>query len=179
MESHSGNASDKKVLPEAAQRMNAFCANLEGVEDFLYVGDSAAYSNMLPLSSDMKWLSRVPENILLAKQLISKSAESIKWVELPDGYSYTVTESDYGSVRQRWVMIYSEQAYNREIKTLQRKPTQKPSMKWVYFLFSGVHELTIDLGGQLQQVVNNVNSLLKEILGYFGPRAREIYLNPA
>ena len=34
MESHSGNASDKKVLPAAALRMQQFCQQLNGIPDF-------------------------------------------------------------------------------------------------------------------------------------------------
>ena len=360
MESHSGNASDKKILPEAAHRMHELCSQLKDVEDFIYVGDSSLYSNVLPLSSDMKWLSRVPENIKEAKQLISNPKNKYTWHDLPEGYSYTVINSNYGDVAQRWLMIFSEQSYNRTVKTLERnidkskkdltkdlkslsakhfscikdgelavkhllkkknkyhkidyefeeltgyknagrpkkdakaehlgyklnykiiedaekislakikkgrfilatneldksvladnkilaeykaqsgtesgfkfikddtfeldsvylktpsridalmmimtlclmvygvsqydlrqalkfknktlpdqrrKPTQKPSIKWIFFLFSGVHELTINMGEQTKQLVINVNPLLKEIISYLGPRAKEIYLN--
>lgn len=363
MESHSGNASDKKVLPDAASCMNSLCQQLEGVDDFMYVGDSAMYSNVLPFSNDFKWLSRVPNNILPAKQLLSAVDEVLNWQPLENGYSYHVyvSDSDYKGIRQRWVMIHSEQAYQREIKTLQRniskelatlekiwwhlsnqlfqctqdadkaakkllrkikyhqvqyevveksgytkagrpnsttptevkgyqitfqlseeneaidkakrkkgrfilatnemdkaalpdakllseykaqsgiergfkfikddafqidsvflktperidalmmimtlclmvygvseyelrqslaksdetvpnqlgKPTQYPSLKWVYFLFLGVQEWTVELGEMAQQLVINVDSILKRVVGHFGPRAQAIYLNPA
>ena len=58
-----------------------------------------------------------------------------------------------------------------------RKPTDKPSMKWVYFLFLGVQELQIAMGNQVQILVINVNEVLKRIVSHFGDRAREIYLN--
>ena len=120
MESHSGNKSDKIILPNSAVRMNEFCKGLSGVPDFLYVGDSAMYSNVLPFSKDIKWLSRVPENILQAKQLLLKDDCNLNWQVLPNGYTYHLTESDYNNVKQRWVLIFSNQAYQREIKTLQR-----------------------------------------------------------
>ena len=41
MESHSGNASDKKILPDAVFNMNALCTKLAQPVDFLYVADSA------------------------------------------------------------------------------------------------------------------------------------------
>jgi transposase len=359
MESQSGNASDKKILPAAAKRMQDLCKQLEDAPEFLYVGDSAIYSNILQYSGDMKWLTRVPENILPAKQLLMKADKDFDWHILEEGYSYHVTESDYGGVQQRWILVFSKQGYEREIKTLEkniakeldrakrewwhlsndvftchadaqkkvqqlakelryhkvnftiveitghslrgrpqadakptvkgyriefnlipdddkiaqaklkkgrfilstnefnkeilpdnavlpeykrqagtesgfkfikdntfevdsvflktpsridalmmvmtlclmvygytqhelrtqlqakeetlpnqkRKPTQKPSLKWIYFLFSGVHELTIMFANTSKQIVINVNETLKQIVSYFGPRAQAIYLN--
>jgi len=361
MESHSGNASDKKILPTAANKMRELCKSLTDAPDFLYVGDSALYSNVLEYSNNMKWLTRVPSNILQAKKLLKSSNDNLNWNSLGDGYTYHIAESNYKNVQQRWVLIFSEQAYKREIATLERniakelilqekkwngsckklftceeeakieikrltkkikfhkvltkiqkvmghcgrgrpnknaeekikgykvefiiekdedkinlvkiqkgrfilstneldkkelpdneilkeykaqsgtergfkfikddsfeldsiflkkperiealmmimtlclmiygvsqytlrnalqaakesipdqkrKETDTPSMKWVYFLFSGVHELTINLEGQLKKLVINVNPILKKIVSYFGERARQIYLNPA
>jgi len=79
LESQSGNASDKAVLPNAALRMKKFCEGLTNVPDFLYVGDSDMYCNILPFSDDMKWLSRVPENIKEAKTLILKDEKELDW----------------------------------------------------------------------------------------------------
>jgi transposase len=42
------------------------------------------------------------------------------WKELQEGYRYHVLEHVYKNVRQRWVMIFSKQAYEREIETLNR-----------------------------------------------------------
>lgn len=43
LETHSGNASDKVVLQQAAARMKAFCRQLKEAPSFLYVADSAMY----------------------------------------------------------------------------------------------------------------------------------------
>ena len=69
------------------------------------------------------------------------------------------------------------QESNETIPDQKRKPTVKPSIKWVYFLFLGVHELTISIADEMKQIVINVNPLLKKIVRYFGPRAQEIYFN--
>ena len=50
MESHSGNASDKKTLEESAQRMQKFCKALESAPSLLYVGDSAMYTNCVNMA---------------------------------------------------------------------------------------------------------------------------------
>ncbi len=114
MESHSGNSSDKKILPQAAARMHALCQQLSGVDDFIYVGDSAMYSNILPYSADMKWLSRVPDNILPAKQLLYLQDTELNWQPLDKGYHYHACEAQYANVKQRWILVRSEQSYQRD-----------------------------------------------------------------
>lgn len=120
MEAHSGNASDKKTLINAAQRMKAFKDALKLDKEFIFSGDSAFYSGAVKEGGDMKWLSRVPENIKEAKAILLKSEEAITWKELGNGYKMSMFSSSYGNVEQRWSLISSEQAYAREIKTLDK-----------------------------------------------------------
>ncbi len=69
MESHSGNASDKVVLQQAAARMQAFCAQLKEAPSFLFVADSTIYEKCIQEAKGSKsdqslhWLSRVPHTI--------------------------------------------------------------------------------------------------------------------
>ena len=118
MESHSGNASDKKTLEEAAQRMQKFCKALELAPSLLYVGDSAMYSNCVKHGNNLLWLSRVPENMNISKELLLRT--DITWTDLSDGYKMYPIDKEYGKVQQRWVLIYSEQAYIKEIATLDK-----------------------------------------------------------
>lgn len=119
METHAGNASDKKTLIEAAKRMQAFKEQLH-LDEFIYVGDSAFYSGAVKDGANMKWLSRVPENIKEAKELI-QTDKKLNWTELPNGYRIHPFESHYGKVKQRWILVYSKQAFEREIKTLEKQ----------------------------------------------------------
>jgi transposase len=119
MESHSGNASDKKTLEEAASRMQKFCKALKDAPaTLLYVGDSALYANAVKQGKDLLWLSRVPENMKISKALLHQT--DIAWTNLEDGYKMHVVEQAYGDVNQRWALMYSEQAYAREILTLEK-----------------------------------------------------------
>jgi len=119
MESHSGNASDKKTLEEAASRMQQFCSALKDAPStLLYVGDSAMYANAVKQGKDLLWLSRVPENMKISQALLHQTG--IAWVELEDGYKMHVIEQEYGDVKQRWALMYSEHAYTREIVTLEK-----------------------------------------------------------
>lgn len=120
MEAHSGNASDKKTLIEAAQRMKEFKDNLKIDRDFIFSGDSAFYSGAVKEGGDMKWLSRVPENIKEAQKILIKPDEELSWIDLGNGYQMNMFNSQYGGVEQRWALISSEQAYSREVKTLEK-----------------------------------------------------------
>jgi transposase len=121
MESHSGNASDQATMPAAAVKIRQFCQGLAGAPDFIYVGDSAIYANILQHSKDLFWISRAPERIKEVQSLVSTPEAAISWVKLTNGYSYYATTSDYKGVKQRWLMFFSEAAYARENKTLDKK----------------------------------------------------------
>lgn len=120
MEAHSGNASDKTTMPAAAVKIRQLCQGLAGSAAFIYVGDSAIYSNILQHSQDLFWISRAPENIKEVRSLVSTPDADITWIKLSNGYSYYATISEYGGVQQRWLMFFSEAAYHRENKTLDR-----------------------------------------------------------
>ena len=123
MESHSGNASDQKTLEEAAQRMQSFCKELDNGPSMMFVGDSAMYANCVKKGSNLLWISRVPEKINLAKSLLNK--ENINWIELGNGYKMYVELVEYRDVKQRWALIYSQQAYDKELETLNKNITKE------------------------------------------------------
>lgn len=120
MEAHNGNASDQVVLHEAAQRMETFCSGLAGSQPFLYVGDSAMYSHCVKYGDNLRWLSRVPERVGACKDLVQMSAETFTWHEMDSNYRHCEIGCNYGGVEQRWLMVFSEHAYKREIKTLEK-----------------------------------------------------------
>jgi transposase len=121
MESHSGNASDQTTMPAAAVKIKQLCGELASAPDFIYVGDSAIYANILQHSADMFWITRAPEKIKEVRALVSMPEKELFWKKLGNGYSYHATTSNYKDVDQRWLMFFSETAYHRENKTLDKK----------------------------------------------------------
>ncbi len=119
MEAHSGNASDQKTMPTAAAKINQLCKELKDAQDFLYIGDSAMYANILACSDQIQWLTRVPERLSEARLLVSGAYEDSTWTTLDENYSYLATTSNHKSVPQRWVLFFSQAAYVQEIKTLE------------------------------------------------------------
>jgi transposase len=110
----SGNSSDKESF---AQTVIAYCQHLKDKRQPYFVMDSAGYSeNSLKTLQDMLWLMRVPETLAEAKQLV-KETEQSQMTELTAGYFGKEIESEYGGVNQRWLIVFSQAAYDRELKT--------------------------------------------------------------
>ena len=152
MESHGGNASDKKTLEESAQRMQKFCKALESAPSLLYVGDSAMYANCVKHGNDLLWLSRVPENMNLSKELLLRT--DITWTELSDGYKMYPIEKEYGNVKQRWILIYSEHAYIKEIATLDRNINKEleETNKILWHMSNSLFGCTKDIDNQIKKI---------------------------
>ena len=92
-------------------------------EDKIWVWDSAGYSekNLREISESYKWIMRVPETLSGAKEVLENAdTEKMKSTSL-NGYRLFSTEVEYGGVKQRWVVVFSEKAFERETKTLEKK----------------------------------------------------------
>jgi transposase len=110
----SGNASDKVSFRKSiSEYRNQFQAKRLPY----FVADSALYTeeNLKQLQG-VKWVTRVPETLKEAKQRISE-LQINSMSDCGDGYRISVVPSSYGGVAQRWVLVFSEQAFKREMKT--------------------------------------------------------------
>lgn len=122
-----GNTSDKASFSETIQTVEQFKSELLGGHKLMWVADSALYSaeSILQLKT-VSWISRVPENIKEAKTIISKKYEEADWTEYTDRYKYIPHKSSYGGIEQRWLLVYSKDAYECEAKTF----TKNLEKKW-------------------------------------------------
>lgn len=115
-----GNTSDKKHFQEI----------LKGLEQQVkhsdyqpyYVADSALYTapSLKTLSEQTLWISRPPSALKTVKEAYAQVNQS-EMDELAPGYFGKEIASDYGGVPQRWLIIYSEKAYEREKETLNKR----------------------------------------------------------
>lgn len=122
MEALDGNASDKKSFHDSLEKMTEFQKGLKEAPSFIFVADSALYTiDKLLAAPHLRWITRVPENISEARDLCGKAKDYFTWIELENGYQMAKVDSEYGGMKQRWQLIYSKQAYERESKTLERK----------------------------------------------------------
>ena len=121
-----GNSSDKVNFHDTIANVQAFQSQVGVNESFKWVADSALYSKKrLLASNDYLWLSRVPETLKEAKTLVSQPADQLVWFDQGAGYQTARHESHYGDIQQRWLLVYSEQAHQREIKTFEKQLTQQ------------------------------------------------------
>lgn len=117
-----GNEQDRAVFGKIAK-------DYKSMVDFetMIVGDSALYTeNNLQLMSDIKWLSRVPLSIKVAKELINKvSAKDLEKSTI-EGYSWQEVESNYGGIKQRWLLVESQKRQaSDQIKLLEKIDKEK------------------------------------------------------
>ena len=122
MEPLDGNSSDKKSFHETIKKVRDFQNQIKSGPNFKWVADSALYTkDKLLKQTDYLWLSRVPETIKEARDLSERPDTDIEWELHEKGYKSASFESCYGDVKQRWLLVYSQQAYDREKKTFENK----------------------------------------------------------
>ena len=116
-----GNRSDKASFHETRTKVSAFQEQLEGAPPFLWVADSALYSidKLLSLPST-PWVTRVPHTVGAAKSLVEMPKENFDWVDIGNGYQMVSIGCNYGGALQRWLLVYSEQAFKREHPTFEK-----------------------------------------------------------
>jgi transposase len=87
-----------------------------------FVADSALYSKDSITELDgIKWVTRVPETLALAKQAIDE-VDIDAMNPCPDkNYRYSSRVVEYGTVKQRWITVFSRDANARELNTFERK----------------------------------------------------------
>jgi transposase len=113
----SGNSSDKETF---APSVAAYCQQLREDEQPYFVMDSAGYSqDNLKTLEKMRWLMRVPETLVEAKALV-KETDREAMLQLAEGYWGKEVQSEYSGIQQRWLVVFSQAAYDRELKTLER-----------------------------------------------------------
>ncbi len=113
----SGNSSDKESFSES---VTAYCKHLAEGKKPYFVMDSAGYSEKsLKSIKDILWLIRVPETLAEAKRSV-KETDQVQMVKLEPGYFGKEIPVEYGGVTQRWLVVFSQAAYERELKTLEK-----------------------------------------------------------
>jgi transposase len=116
-----GNSSDKESF---AQTIHAYCSQLQGETPPWFVMDSAGYSQEnLAAWRSIGWVTRVPETLSEAKAVL-QAVETEEMAEVGDGYHICPLGNTYGGIRQRWLLVYSHQAYARESKQLDKRIVQ-------------------------------------------------------
>lgn len=113
----SGNVDNKSVFVERIKEFKKQW-KFEGI----YVADSALYTeNNLQAMSKIKWISRVPLSVKEAQEKIVEIKEE-EWEESEvGGYKIVERESEYGGIKQRWLIVESEKRKESSQKQIDKK----------------------------------------------------------
>ena len=114
----SGNDSDKDSFRET---INTHINQLKQDVGLEYlIADSALYTaKTLSDLENCLWISRVPETLEMARELIAIIAPDL--MEEPSFLNFRSLGCVYGGVKQRWLVIYSPEARKRVTKTVDKQ----------------------------------------------------------
>lgn len=177
MQGLDGNTSDKTAFTKTIQD---HIGQLQTVHDLNYiVMDSAGYTqnSLESCGKHIHWISRVPETLKESKAAIAKSYTN--WSFLAEGYQYVPLQSDYAGIAQRWLLVFSEEAYKREILTLGKKYQKESSQECQEFLHLTKAAFACEHDAQkafekfsLQCKYLTMSDLVLEKLAYFDKKGR-------
>ena len=115
-----GNTSDKTHFQAVISRLEAQ-AQL-GEDSMFLIADSALFTEEgLKEIDKVDYLTRVPHNFGQAKTLLSQYHQTDLPASVIEGYRWKEEEVEIFGRKMRWLLVFSEQAYQRETKTLERK----------------------------------------------------------
>jgi transposase len=113
----SGNVDDKSVFVERLKEFKKQWT-FEGIS----VADSALYTaENLAAMRELKWITRVPLSIKKARNKILDIKES-EWKDSQiQGYKIAEKESEYGGIKQRWIIVESELRKKSSIQQVEKQ----------------------------------------------------------
>ena len=113
MQACSGNAQDTETFKKTVK---AHLKSLKAAyQNTYFIGDAALYTAetiQALAEQEQLFITRVPQKIKEAKAILGQSQE-VTWTKLNNGYSGVWFDSCYGGVKQRWLLVKSEQAKAR------------------------------------------------------------------
>lgn len=126
-----GNTSDKVAFQ---QTIEEHIRQLQTVTKLSHlVMDSAGYTekSLQSCGDTLLWVSRVPETLGLSKAVIGASYD--KWQKLSNGYEYVAMEQTVYDIKQRWLLVFSQAAYEREMISLRKDFAKKSEAEYKAF----------------------------------------------
>lgn len=121
MKPANGNSNDMEGFK---QIVKAHIGSLKAAQASRYlVADAALYVQETIAALDKQgqyFITRVPQTLKEAKALVCQ-APTLSFAPISDGYEGVYYDSDYGGVKQKWLLVRSDQAYKREQHNLNKR----------------------------------------------------------
>ncbi len=123
MEPLDGNSSDKTSFQATVRKVKTFMGELDDVpEGLCFVVDAEFYvPERLKELGGVYWITRVPATVKEAKPLLQTSDEQLSWQAVDVHYRISPHQLNVGGIDQRWVFVFSQKAYERELTALYRR----------------------------------------------------------
>jgi transposase len=114
-----GNGSDSAIFEARSKEL---IKQFEASEGPRYlIADSKLYSEQNAVNlAHHRFLTRIPGTLKIERQLIAQAWRSDRWTDLEEGCRAQSVELCHYGMEQRWVIIYSDAAWNRVESTLAR-----------------------------------------------------------
>lgn len=166
MRSLSGNSNDQASFRETLHTFKSQLKTDLGLE--YIVADSALYNaKSLQQMTGVDWLTRVPETLSLAQDMIEAIGPEL--MTNPDSQSMRSVWVSYAGVQQRWVVVYSPQARQRAVKTLEKQALKQTHAEVARFEKLCKREFNCEADAQL--ALESFESSLK-MTALFDPQVR-------
>lgn len=114
MQACSGNTNDTETFKQVVK---AHVSSLQAAYHNTYlIADAALYSEAIIQAlakQEQLFITRVPQKLTEAKAVLAQ-AHTVDWTALAEGYAGAWFDSNYGGVKQRWLLVKSTQATSRE-----------------------------------------------------------------
>jgi len=121
MKAHSGNSHDSETFKNLVK---SHITSLKAAQKCRYlIGDSSLYvaETIKTLTEKNQYfITRVPQKVIEAKELLAH-LDTLTFTELDNGYSGCFVESDYAGIKQKWLVVHSQQANKRELNNLEKR----------------------------------------------------------
>ncbi len=128
MKPQNGNTNDTKGFNQAIELVKSMKGALS--LDYL-VADAALYSekNLRDAKfNGVKIVTRAPQKIKEVQEAVTKANE-LGFSEINENYSGCFIDSDYGDVKQKWLVVHSKQADKREVKAIDERASKELAKK--------------------------------------------------
>lgn len=121
MQAANGNTNDMEGFK---QIVKSHIGSLKAAQQCRYlVADAALYvkETLVELQAlSQLFITRVPQKLVESKALVN-SVEGLTFEAIDEGYEGVWHDSDYGGVKQKWLLVRSEQATKRERYNLDKR----------------------------------------------------------
>ena len=156
--SHDGNTSDNLVFKQRSEGLLKEFASCE-MPRYL-VADSKLYTQENAVNlAHLPFITRIGGNLKVLDEVIEQCLSMGNWQPYDEQTGYQRVDLCHYGIEQRWLVVYSESAYQRAVKTLSKAQTreQEKIIKQLFHLQAQRFETEASARDALEKIVQKLN----------------------